>query len=81
MATLPVDDLEITHAFGPHLSAGTRGGTEAYVDVGAAVELMGEPAELPADARDILLQVGTAAITIPSRDHQIEFHAVLTIDP
>ena len=61
--------------------AGTRGGTEAYVDVGAAVELLGEPAELPADARDILLQVGTAAITIPSRDHQIEFHAVLTIDP
>jgi hypothetical protein len=61
--------------------AGTRGGTEAYVDVGAAMELLGEPAELPADARDILLQVGTAAVTIPSRDHQIEFHAVLTIDP
>jgi assimilatory nitrate reductase catalytic subunit len=27
MATLPVDDLEITRAFGPHLSVGTRGGT------------------------------------------------------
>src|SRR5574339_922304 len=25
MATLPVDDLEITRAFGPHLSVGTRG--------------------------------------------------------
>ncbi len=61
--------------------AGTRGGSEAYVDVGAAIELLGEPAELPADARDILLQVGTAAATLPSRDDQIEFHAVLTIDP
>ena len=27
MATLPVDDLEITRVFGPHLSAGTRGGS------------------------------------------------------
>jgi hypothetical protein len=61
--------------------AGTRGGSEAYVDVGAALELLGEPAELPADARDILLQVGTVAATVPSRDDQIEFHAVLTIDP
>lgn len=61
--------------------AGTRGGSEAYVDVGAALELLGEPAELPADARDILLEVGTVAATFPSRDDQIEFHAVLTIDP
>ncbi len=61
--------------------AGTRAGTEAYVDVGAAIEMLGEPAELPGDARDILLQVGTAGMTVPSRDDQIEFHAVLTIDP
>lgn len=27
MATIPVDDLAITHAFGPHLSVGTRGTT------------------------------------------------------
>jgi hypothetical protein len=61
--------------------AGTRAGTEAYVDVGAVVELLGDPVELPEDARDILLQVGTLGITAPSRDDQIEFHAVLTVDP
>jgi len=61
--------------------AGTRAGNEAYVDVGALLDLLGDPVELPADARDILLQVGTAAFTAPSRDDQIEFHAVLTIDP
>jgi hypothetical protein len=60
--------------------AGGRAGTEAFVDVGAVVELLGDPIELPDDARDILLQVGTLGITAPSRDHQIEFHAVLTID-
>ena len=61
--------------------AGTRAGTEAFVDVGALVDLLGDPIELPDDARDILLQVGTLGITAPSHDHQIEFHAVLTIDP
>ena len=61
--------------------AGTRAGTEAYVDVGAVVELLGDPAELPEDARDILLQVGTLGITAPSRNDQVEFHAVLTVDP
>lgn len=60
--------------------AGTRAGTEAFVDVGALMEMVGEPAELPADARDILLQVGTVGFTAPSRDDQIEFHAVLTIE-
>ena len=60
--------------------AGTRAGTEAYVDVAALVDLVGEPAELPDDARDILLQIGTGAATAPSREDQIEFHAVLTID-
>jgi hypothetical protein len=61
--------------------AGTRAGTEVFVDVGALVSLLGEPAELPEDARDILLQVGTLGITAPSRNDQIEFHAVLTVDP
>jgi assimilatory nitrate reductase catalytic subunit len=32
MATLPVDELEITHAFGPHLSAGIRGSTSDVPD-------------------------------------------------
>ncbi|MBP9896789.1 MAG: molybdopterin oxidoreductase family protein [Gemmatimonadales bacterium] len=32
MAKLPVDDLAITRAFGPNLSEGTRGGTEAPPD-------------------------------------------------
>lgn len=32
MATIPVDDLEITNAYGPHLSAGTRGGTAGAPD-------------------------------------------------
>jgi len=32
MAKLPVDELEITHAFGPHLSAAIRGGTERAPD-------------------------------------------------
>lgn len=61
--------------------AGTRAGTEAYVDVAAAIDALGEPAELPDDARDILLQIGTGAATAPSREDQIEFHAVLTVDP
>jgi hypothetical protein len=61
--------------------AGTRAGTEVFVDVGAVVDLLGDPVELPDDARDILLQVGTLGITAPSRNDQIEFHAVLTVDP
>jgi len=61
--------------------AGVRGGNEAYADIGAIMQLLGEPAELPDDARDILLQLGTAGFTAPSRDDQIEFHAVLTVDP
>ncbi|HEU4727230.1 MAG TPA: molybdopterin oxidoreductase family protein [Kofleriaceae bacterium] len=32
MSTLPVDDLTITRAFGPHLSPRTRGGTEITPD-------------------------------------------------
>jgi hypothetical protein len=61
--------------------AGTRAGNEAFVDVGALLELLGEPVELPDDARDILLQVGSFGFTAPSREDQIEFHAVLTVDP
>ena len=32
MSKLPVDDLAITRAFGPHLSPRTRGGTEEAPD-------------------------------------------------
>jgi Protein of unknown function (DUF3352) len=60
--------------------AGTRAGNEAYVDIGAVVEIIGLDADLSADARDILGQVGTFGITSPSRENEIEFHAVLTID-
>ena len=60
--------------------AGARAGNEVFVDIGAVVELLGLTADLPDDARDILGQVGTFGFTAPSRDNQIEFHAVLTID-
>jgi hypothetical protein len=58
--------------------AGTRAGNEGWVDVGALVALM-DPAELDGDARDILERIGTFGFTAPSRDEQIEFHAVLTV--
>jgi Protein of unknown function (DUF3352) len=60
--------------------AGTRAGNEGYVDVGAVVDLLGGTMDLPPDARDILSQVGTFGFTAPSHDHQIEFHAVLTVE-
>ncbi len=62
--------------------AGTRSGTEAYVDIGALVDLgLLDDAgiALPDDARDILSQLGALAISFPSRDDAIEFHAALTI--
>ena len=37
-------------------------------------------AELPDDARDILQQIGSFGMTAFSRDDQIEFHAVLTVE-
>ena len=60
--------------------AGERAGNEAFVDIAAVVTLLGLDAGLPDDARDILSQVGTFGFTAPSRDDEIEFHAVLTID-
>jgi hypothetical protein len=61
-------------------AAGTRLGNEAYVDVGALVDLLGAAVELPDDARDILLQIGSFGLSVPARADQIEFHAVLTVD-
>ena len=60
--------------------AGERAGSEAFVDIGAIVELLGLDAGLPDDARDILSSIGTFGFTAPSRNDEIEFHAVLTIE-
>ena len=60
--------------------AGERAGNEAYVDIGAVVELLGIDATLPDDARDILRQIGTFGFTAPSRNDEIEFHTVLTVE-
>ena len=60
--------------------AGARAGNEAFVNIGAIVDLMGATLELPDDARDILAQIGSFGFTAPSRDDRLEFHAVLTVD-
>jgi hypothetical protein len=60
--------------------AGERAGNEAFVDIGAVIELLDVEATLSGDVRDILSQVGTFGFTAPSRNDEIEFHAVLTID-
>lgn len=60
--------------------AGGRAGNEAYVDVGAVVELLELDAGLAQDERDILAQIATFGFTAPSRDDQIEFNAVLTVE-
>lgn len=60
--------------------AGARAGNEAWIDVQAAIELLGADADLPPDARDILGQIGAFGFTAPSRSDQIEFHAVVTVD-
>ena len=60
--------------------AGARAGTEAFVDIGALVDLLGDGLDLPADARDILSSVGSVALTAPSSEDRIEFHAVVTVE-
>jgi hypothetical protein len=59
--------------------AGTRSGTEAWMDVGTLGGLLSLVVELPDDARDILSGLGSLALTVPTRADQIEFHAVLTV--
>ena len=61
-------------------TAGIRAGNEAWIDVRALVALMQADAELDADTRDILGQIGTLGFTAPSREDHIEFHAVLTVE-
>ena len=62
--------------------AGQHAGTEAFVDLGALIEL-GVLADagvgLPDDARDILSQLGAFGISIPPRANFIEFHAAITV--
>jgi hypothetical protein len=60
--------------------AGTRAGTEAWVDVGTVGGLLSLAVELPDDARDILSGLGAFALTVPAQPDQITFHAVLTVE-
>jgi hypothetical protein len=60
--------------------AGTRAGTEGWADVAALAALFGDAIAPDDDTRDILAQIGTFGFTAPSRDDEIEFHAVLTVD-
>lgn len=60
--------------------AGTRAGTEMYVDIGALAALAGDELQLSPDMRDILSQIGAFALTAPTRDDRVEFHLVLTVD-
>jgi hypothetical protein len=61
-------------------AAGAHAGAEIFIDVAALAGPAAEALALPDDARDILSGIGTLAVTLPSRDDQIEFHAVLTVD-
>lgn len=56
-----------------------RAGNEAWINVATLVEGFGVGLELPDDGRDILSRIGTFALTIPSRNDQIEFHVALTV--
>ncbi len=60
--------------------AGERAGNEVFMDVGAVVDLLGPTIGLSDDTLDILGQIGSFGFTLPSRDDQVEFHAVLTVD-
>jgi hypothetical protein len=60
--------------------AGERAGNEVFIDVGAVIDLLGPTIDLPDDTLDILGQIGSFGFTAPSRDDQVEFHAVLTVD-
>lgn len=60
--------------------AGTHGGNELYVDIGALVDQIGAADALPADVRDILREIGTFGLSAPSREDHVELNAVLTVD-
>jgi hypothetical protein len=58
---------------------GARGGTELYVDAAPLASFLAETIDLPADERDILLQVASVALTAPAGDNSTEIHMVLTV--
>ena len=59
--------------------AGTRGGNEIWVDAGAMLDAAGADLGVTGDLRDILLQVGSVAMTAPADDDHSEFHFVVTV--
>jgi len=60
--------------------AGERNGNEIYMDPAVLLELLGIADGLPADARDILAQLGAFAVTLPDGGDHLEIHAALTVD-
>lgn len=61
--------------------AGDRGGNELWLDVGALVDAAGDELGVTGEARDILLQAGALAMTVPARPDEArsDFHVVLTV--
>jgi hypothetical protein len=61
--------------------AGSHGGNELWLDVGALVDGAGEELGVTGEARDILLQAGALAMTAPARPDEArsDFHVVLTV--
>ena len=60
--------------------AGSRAGTELFVDIGGLIDMAGETVGLDAETRDILNQIGALAMTASAQDDHLEFHAVLTVE-
>jgi hypothetical protein len=59
--------------------AGTRGGNEAFLDVGSVVDATEDALGMTGDARDILLSIGAAGLTVPARDDASQLNMVLTV--
>ena len=60
--------------------AGTRAGTEVFIDVGGLIQMAGASVGLDAETRDILNQIGALAMTATAQGDHLEFHAVLTVE-
>ena len=59
--------------------AGTRGGTELFVDIAALAGLVKDQLGASGDAGNLLGQLGTLGVTTPARGDHFELHAVLTV--
>lgn len=59
--------------------AGTRGGSELYLDVAALVDAFGDELGVGDEVGDILREIGALAYTMPARDDHSEIHVVLTV--